>query len=145
MCIRDSCSKSWCVSFDFHKSSSTPGQKCDLSDMRAEDVGGLKTDYAGDPYDHYSLATPGETYAVTSPGCVDNNNLVIYNAKTMRSAKENEVKDILTWLCCFMDGEAAWEKRKNSLSKGALQRPMNKAIREMVAVSYTHLTLPTKA
>ena len=60
---------------------------------------------------------------------------MIYNAKTMRSAKENEVKDILTWLCCFMDGEAAWEKRKNSLSKDALKRPMNQAIHEMVVTS----------
>ncbi|WP_354011666.1 PAN domain-containing protein [Endozoicomonas lisbonensis] len=41
----------WCVSFDYHKA----GQWCDLSDQRAEDIGGLKTDYAGDPLDHYSL------------------------------------------------------------------------------------------
>jgi len=46
---------SWCVSFDYYKNS----QKCDLSDKRAEDVGGLKTTYNNDPYDHYSL----------SPGC----------------------------------------------------------------------------
>lgn len=41
----------WCVSFDFDKLN----QACDLSDKRAADVGGLKTDYAGNPYDHYSL------------------------------------------------------------------------------------------
>ena len=60
---------------------------------------------------------------------------MVYNAETMRTAKHDEVKDILTWLCCFMDGEAAWEKRKNSLSKAALNRPMNKAIHEMVVTS----------
>lgn len=41
----------WCVSFDHHRAN----QSCDLSDKRAEDVGGLKTDYPGHPYDHYSL------------------------------------------------------------------------------------------
>ena len=60
---------------------------------------------------------------------------MVYNAENMRTAKHDEVKDILTWLCCFMDGEAAWEKRKNSLSDKALKRPMNKAIREMVVTS----------
>ena len=45
------CSKeTWCKSFDFHKGKA----KCDLSDMSAEDVGGLKTNYKGNPYDHYS-------------------------------------------------------------------------------------------
>merc|ERR1712224_650933 len=48
------CSTSWCVSFDYFKGT----QECDLSNMRAEDVGGLKTDYDLDPYDHYSLS-PG--------------------------------------------------------------------------------------
>lgn len=43
--------QAWCRSFDYKKSSSA----CDLSDKRAGDVGGLKTDYAGSPYDHYSL------------------------------------------------------------------------------------------
>jgi hypothetical protein len=41
----------WCVSFDYQKAN----QSCDLSDKRAADVGGLKTDYPGNPYDHYSL------------------------------------------------------------------------------------------
>lgn len=41
----------WCRSFDFYKGQ----QQCDLSDKRASDVGGLKTDYAGHPYDHYAL------------------------------------------------------------------------------------------
>lgn len=44
----------WCVSFDYYKNSSA----CDLSDKRAHDVGGLKTDYVGNPYDHYSLHEP---------------------------------------------------------------------------------------
>jgi hypothetical protein len=42
---------SWCVSFDYYKFT----QKCDLSDRRARDVGGLRTNYPGNPFDHYSL------------------------------------------------------------------------------------------
>ncbi|MEC5398097.1 PAN domain-containing protein [Uliginosibacterium sp. H1] len=45
----------WCRSFDYHKATA----KCDLSDKRASDVGGLKTDYAGNPYDHYALVAGG--------------------------------------------------------------------------------------
>ena len=60
---------------------------------------------------------------------------MLYNAEKMRTAKHDEVKDILTRLSCFMDGEAAWEKRKNTLSPAALKRPMNKAIHEMVVTS----------
>ena len=60
---------------------------------------------------------------------------MLYKAEKMRTAEHDEVKNILTWLCCSMDGEAAWEKRKSTLSKKALQRPMNKAIHEMVVTS----------
>jgi len=40
-----------CKSFDYAKAA----QSCDLSDTNASDVGGLKTNYPGNPYDHYSL------------------------------------------------------------------------------------------
>jgi hypothetical protein len=49
---RDAEHGAWCVSFDYFRSS----RQCDLSNKRAADVGGLKTDYAGNPYDHYSLS-----------------------------------------------------------------------------------------
>jgi hypothetical protein len=39
----------WCKSFDFYRSSN----ECDLSDANTDDVGGLKTDYPGNPHDHY--------------------------------------------------------------------------------------------
>lgn len=39
-----------CKSFDYDKSRKT----CDLSDKFYSDVGGLKTDYPGDRYDHYT-------------------------------------------------------------------------------------------
>lgn len=62
-CLNDS-RKSWCVSFDFYKNA----QQCDLSDKRAADVGGLKTDYAGNPYDHYSLIPgPGVPNPIVGP------------------------------------------------------------------------------
>ncbi|HIG73275.1 MAG TPA: hypothetical protein EYQ24_01450 [Bacteroidetes bacterium] len=43
-----------CRSFDYYKNEN----KCDLSDMTADAAGGLKTDYAGDPYDHYERVIP---------------------------------------------------------------------------------------
>jgi len=49
--------KDWCKSFDWHKNSNA----CDLSDKCAPDVGGLKSDYAGSPYDHYSCACQATT------------------------------------------------------------------------------------
>lgn len=45
----------WCKSFDFHRATG----RCDLSEKRASEVGGLKTTYAGDPYDHYALSPVG--------------------------------------------------------------------------------------
>ena len=44
---------------------------------------------------------------------------MLYNAEKMRTAKADEVKTILTYLCCFMDAEAAWAKRKASQHEGA--------------------------
>jgi hypothetical protein len=62
-CLADA-RKSWCVSFDYYKAS----QQCDLSDKRAADVGGLKTDYAGNPYDHYALIPgPGVPNPIVGP------------------------------------------------------------------------------
>jgi len=43
----------WCKSFDYYKFSN----KCDLSSKNANDVGGLKTNYNKNPYDHYSHIT----------------------------------------------------------------------------------------
>lgn len=48
----DASRASWCRSFDYQKTAA----KCDLSDRRASEVGGLKTDYSGNPYDHYGLS-----------------------------------------------------------------------------------------
>jgi len=48
-CTRACCSRSWCKTFDYYKNT----RQCDLSDTAASDVGGLKTNYAGNPYDHY--------------------------------------------------------------------------------------------
>ena len=59
----DASRSSWCKSFDFNKTTGA----CDLSDKRASDVGGLKTDYAGNPYDHYFVVA-GEGIASPVPG-----------------------------------------------------------------------------
>jgi len=53
------CENSRCKSFDYYKQS----RKCDLSYSSASDVGGLKTNYGGNPYDHYALTRePVYTY-----------------------------------------------------------------------------------
>ncbi len=39
----------WCQSFDYYKGKN----QCDLSKKTADEVGGLKTNYTGNPYDHY--------------------------------------------------------------------------------------------
>jgi hypothetical protein len=82
----DASRSNWCKSFDFHKDAA----RCDLSDKNASEVGGLKTDYSGDPYDHYALSPatgrpnplPGNKHvlligidglrgdAIGCPGCV---------------------------------------------------------------------------
>ncbi len=59
----DSSRSSWCKSFDYYKSQ----RACDLSDKHGSDVGGLKTDYVGNPYDHY-LRVAGEGIANPIPG-----------------------------------------------------------------------------
>ncbi|MCY1021614.1 PAN domain-containing protein [Pyxidicoccus sp. MSG2] len=52
----DAClGRTWCKSFDYYRNDAA----CDLSDRSAEDVGGLKTDYAGNPFDHYSVLPSG--------------------------------------------------------------------------------------
>merc|ERR550534_3195467 len=50
-CKDSCCANPQCKSFDYYKQSS----QCDLSYSSASDVGGLKTNYAGNPYDHYAL------------------------------------------------------------------------------------------
>jgi type II secretory pathway pseudopilin PulG len=47
----DASRASWCRTFDYDKTTS----QCDLSSKRASEVGGLKTDFPGNPYDHYAL------------------------------------------------------------------------------------------
>jgi len=50
-CKEACCANSQCKSFDYHKNTN----KCDLSFSSAAEAGGLKTDYSGNPYDHYEL------------------------------------------------------------------------------------------
>jgi len=54
-----------CKSFDYY----VQRKACDLSDKSAADVGGLKTDYPGSPYDHYARtgASAPQTTAPQTP------------------------------------------------------------------------------
>jgi hypothetical protein len=64
--------ESWCKSFDFHKGKA----KCDLSNMSAQDVGGLKTNYKGNPYDHYAkhiVDTPRDPLSSSSTSITETN------------------------------------------------------------------------
>ena len=47
---KDECDRAdWCKSFDYYKHE----RKCDLSDQSQYTMGGLKTDYPDNPYNHY--------------------------------------------------------------------------------------------
>ncbi len=48
-----------CQSFDYYKKSN----ECDLSAKNASEVGGLNTNYGGNPYDHYSRFSESKTYS----------------------------------------------------------------------------------
>jgi len=50
-CKEACCANTRCKSFDYHKRNNA----CDLSFSSASAVGGLTTDYVGNPYDHYAL------------------------------------------------------------------------------------------
>jgi len=64
---KSECLKSaWCKSFDYDKHQ----QACSLSDVNAVAVGGLKTDYVGNPYDYYEMRT------LVTAEAVDANNLL---------------------------------------------------------------------
>ena len=48
-CMATCNARSWCRSFDYYKNDNA----CDLSDQTSASVGGLTTNYPGNPYDHY--------------------------------------------------------------------------------------------
>ena len=48
--------KRWCKSFDYNKNTNA----CYLSDKNKEDVGGLKTNYNGNPWDYYEKIEKGK-------------------------------------------------------------------------------------
>ena len=50
---------------------------------------------------------------------------MLYNAQKMRTAKKDEIKEILTWICCFMYAVHVWERKKYTLTPQALRRPTN--------------------
>jgi len=62
-CKAECCVRDWCKSFDYHNFE----QSCDLSDHTAQEAGGLKTDYLGNPYDHYSIVSD-EPYVLGNTG-----------------------------------------------------------------------------
>jgi len=93
-CVNDA-RKSWCVSFDYDKTQSA----CDLSNARAGEVGGLKTDYAGNPYDHYALNVDAlKDFARTADAAISGHNTEHLNAVSPQDCAA----------ACTASSRAAW-------------------------------------
>jgi len=78
-CQTDCLDASWCKTFDWARSDG----KCFLSDKCAEDIGGVKTSYSGNPYDFYSCACQVPTYQCTltpNAALAGHNREVMYKA-----------------------------------------------------------------
>jgi len=87
-CKSSCCANLQCKSFDYYKHSS----QCDLSYSSASDVGGLKTDYAGNPYDHYALDRDSSlscSYKPLRGLALDEGNLLTKQVGTLDNAKMN--------------------------------------------------------
>lgn len=104
-----------CVSVDYHKGKN----RCDLSDKRAADVGGLKENYPGDPYEHYERLTsePAPDHAVSPTS--DNATLPMLNAPAEDSplavgrpsgSVAEAPTPVLVWLAVEPQGSAAPER-----------------------------------
>ena len=57
---------------------------------------------------------------------------MISDAKKMRAAKPGEVRRLLTYMCCFMDAEDAWETKKAESGKHWPRSPTAKSIYSMI-------------
>ncbi|WP_027468864.1 PAN domain-containing protein [Deefgea rivuli] len=101
---------SWCVSFDYFKTQ----QGCDLSNKRAADVGGLKTNYAGNPYDHYSIKEPLRAFTFTANAAISGyNNEHLTNVSTADCANACLSTERNSWCRSF---DYAKENRSCDLS-----------------------------
>lgn len=70
----------YCKSFDYNKE----GRWCDLSDKSQEDIGGLRKDYPGNPYDHYARK---DDYLITSNAAISG-----YNDKHLTNVTPEDCK-----------------------------------------------------
>merc|ERR1711933_326864 len=83
--------RSWCKSFDYYKND----HKCDLSDKNKAEVG-LKTDYAGNPYDHYEKPDGFIVLAGWAPGtgCLSGHNDVNFPNYDVTQCKRACLEDV---------------------------------------------------
>ena len=72
---------------------------------------------------------------------------MLYSADKMVTADEGQTKKILTWMCCFLDAESAWEEKRKHMIANARRRPTNQAIAEMVyeSVEKCHVLDPRRS
>lgn len=98
---------SWCTSFDYYKQA----RKCDLSDKRAGGVGGLKTNYAGNPYDHYALGTNAlPAYSRTNNAAIEGYNVEhLYNVSAEDCAAACSNPSRAAWCVSFDYHKYNWQ------------------------------------
>ena len=75
-----------CKSFDYYKNQNA----CDLSAKSAEDVGGLKYTYSGNPYDHYAKTTDFSRIPKAAISGYNNRHLTNVSVEQCKTACEDE-------------------------------------------------------
>ena len=112
---KDACSnRGWCKSFDYYKKEN----KCDLSKASASVVG-LKTNYPGNPYDHYSRTPLSGNKATSQPQSNVSAGGVSATAGTnFEQVCYNEVQGKVAW---STNGDKTW----NSTNVKKLCRGIN--------------------
>ena len=57
---------------------------------------------------------------------------MIYDAKQVRTAKPGEVRELLTYTCCSMDADEAWETRRKEMGDNGRKSNTYEYIKSMV-------------
>ena len=106
-CKNTCSSKSWCRSFDYYKKE----RKCDLSKANYRDTG-LKSDYPGNPYDHYS-----KIIRLSSYRHIKNSAISGHNTKKLTNVSVQACKIACTYTSWCRSFDYYKKERKCDLSK----------------------------
>jgi|GEM_PF-6972222 len=109
-----------CKSFDYNKNN----KSCDLSDKNAADFGGLKTDFQGNPFDHYEYLRAG-LFKRTPKAAISGHNEKSYSDVSVRQCK-NHCLDERSFACKSFDYNTKARKcdlsDKNEADVGELKK-----------------------